>query len=128
MKRYALFTAVITSLFISAPAQAQELLATYTAYLSRNDHHNSYGERLRSVAAIIRQDRANYHRFNVRDPEDKWDPFFAKVRNRNLLEQWLRNGHMSGNTRNRILYGNPVITVRVYGYDGVGEYIRVTVE
>ncbi len=126
MKRIILFL-LSTTLFIPNSAQAQELLASYTAFLSQDDHYSSRGERLKSAAAIIRQDRANYHRFNMRDPEDKWDPFFGKIRNRSLMERWLRNGYMSRKTRQRILYGNPVIHVRIYGYDGVGEYIRVTV-
>ena len=33
----------------------------YFTVLDKNDYYNSNGERLRSVAEILRQDRANYH-------------------------------------------------------------------
>jgi hypothetical protein len=32
---------------------------------------------LTSAAAIIRQDRANFQRFGIRDPEDEDDPFLS---------------------------------------------------
>ena len=54
---------------ISTPVSthAQELIESYTALLSEADHFNSSGQRLTSAAAIIRQDRANYYRYGVRD-------------------------------------------------------------
>ncbi len=55
---------------------ANELVDSYVARLSAQDHFNSKGVRLESVAAIIRQDRANYHKFNLRDPEDTYDGVF----------------------------------------------------
>jgi hypothetical protein len=38
--------------------------------LSEQDHLNSNEQRLTTAAAIIRQDRANFHRFGLRDPAD----------------------------------------------------------
>ncbi len=44
----------------------------YAAFLSDNDRHNSSGDPLKSVADILRQDRANYHkgRSDRKDEDD----------------------------------------------------------
>src|ERR1700748_1595566 len=60
---FALGGAIITPV----SAHAQELIESYTALLSEADHFNSGGQRLPSATAIIRQDRANYYRYGVRD-------------------------------------------------------------
>ena len=70
-------------------AHADELREFYTTRLSANDHFSSKGKRLESAAAIIRQDRANYHKFKLRDLEDGEDVFFASADNRALLENQL---------------------------------------
>jgi hypothetical protein len=56
---------------------AQQLIGSYTTLLSDADHFNSRGQRLTTAAAIIRQNRANFHRFGIRSPEDQDDPFFG---------------------------------------------------
>ena len=61
---------VIVSVTASfATCSAQELRESYKALLSERDHFNSEGQRLTSAAAIIRQDRANVHRFGIKDAE-----------------------------------------------------------
>jgi hypothetical protein len=80
-------TAIITT-----PSRAQELIESYVAFLSETDHFNSNGQRLTSAAAIIRQDRANFHRFGIRDPQDEDDSFFADSGNRETLERMLETG------------------------------------
>lgn len=77
---------------IAGPAQAQQLLDTYIAQISERDHFNSKGVRLWSAAAIIRQDRANFHRFGIRDPADQPDTFFADMGNRAKLERMIERG------------------------------------
>jgi hypothetical protein len=57
-----------------------EILCSYIARISEQDKYNSAGDSLVSdqkpllavAAAIIRQDRANYHEFNKPDDEDQW--------------------------------------------------------
>jgi hypothetical protein len=39
------------------------------------------------VAAILRQDRANYHRFHKRDANDQSDPFFSTEAHRDLFSK-----------------------------------------
>lgn len=107
---------------------AQELIASYTAHLSSQDHFNSRAIRLRNAAAIIRQDRANFHRFGIRDPADQWDSFFASKSNRARMESMLNNGSSGRGVRSRIVNGTPIVRVEIYGYGNRGTYIRVLVQ
>ena len=62
---------------IAMPAFSQErLLAQYIADIGPEDHLNSEGEKLDSFAALLAQDRANYHRFSIRHGDDEGDPIF----------------------------------------------------
>ena len=67
------------------PAAACDLKESYLARLGPADHFNSSGERLTSAAAIIRQDRANYHQFGKRDEEDDGDDFFGS---KEIVQRW----------------------------------------
>jgi lipase chaperone LimK len=106
-------------------AQAQQVIASYVARLSAADHFNSNGERLTSAAAIIRQDRANFHRFGVRDLEDESDPFFADQDNRAALEQMLERGRAAPGVIDRVVNGTPLVRVEVHR-SGSGPFIVVT--
>lgn len=119
--------ALLAALLSAAPAQAQQLLDSYAAHLSARDHFNSNGERLRSAAAIIRQDRANYHRFGLRDPADEGDRFFADMENRAAMERLLSRGRISPAAERAIVDGEAYIAVEVYGRAGVGDSVRVVV-
>ena len=59
MKKLVLFTGLF--LAASASLAVARPLETYVARLSAADHFNSNGERLTSIAAIIRQDRDTGH-------------------------------------------------------------------
>ena len=120
---------IVCSVGIAAPqAAAQELIASYTAHLSSRDHFNSRGIRLRNAAAIIRQDRANFHRFGLRDPDDEWDSFFGSKANRARMESMLNNGTSDPGVRSRIVNGTPIVRVEIYGRGSRGTYIRIIVE
>jgi hypothetical protein len=56
----ALFTVLLGVSVVSQACAAD--CAVYAAFLSDNDRHNSSGDPLKSVADILRQDRANYHK------------------------------------------------------------------
>ncbi len=116
---------LVAFLFMSTfqPVAAEQPLEGYVAKLSAQDHFNSKGVRLKSAAAIIRQDRANFHRFKVRDPEDEPDSFFASKDNRALMEEFLRNGRASQETLNAIVNGSPLVHVEIYS-----KHIVVTVQ
>jgi len=104
----------LAGMALAAPASAQQLLEAYQARLSASDHFNSNGERLRDPAAILRQDRANFHQFGIRDAEDEDDVYFGKKANRARLEAMLRSGRLDRATRNAILNGEPLVLVEVY--------------
>jgi len=111
---------------VATPVRAQVLVESYTAFLSEADHFNSNGERLTSAAAIIRQDRANFHRFGRGDPGDEGDRFFASIDNRAALERMLERGHAAPGVINAIVNRTPLIRVDIYR-DADGHFIRVTV-
>jgi hypothetical protein len=114
------------AMIAATPGRAQELIESYTAFLSEADHFNSNGQRLTSAAAIIRQDRANYHRFGRGDPGDEGDSFFASVGNREALERMLERGRATPGAISRIVNGTALIRVDIYRDSG-GPFIRVTV-
>lgn len=125
-KSLAITLAICEALCAPQPSKAQEMVESYVAFLSEADHFNSNGERLRSAAAIIRQDRANFHRFGRRDPDDQDDMFFAKAENRDALERMLERGQASPGVLSRIVNGTVLIRVDIFR-SRTGPYIQVTV-
>ncbi len=117
--------ALSSAVLLMAPAAGAQNrpLETYTARLSEQDHFNSNGQRLRTSAAIIRQDRANYHEFGRRDPEDEGDRFFASKANRARLEALIAQGHTTRSANNAVVNGTPLVTVEVYE-NYVNVYVR----
>jgi hypothetical protein len=73
-------------MFAAASAESSQGIS-YHARLSEQDHYNAGGRRLRSVAAILEQDRANFHRFGKRDRSDQTDPFFKSGAHRALFRK-----------------------------------------
>jgi hypothetical protein len=115
------FLVVLIAAILSAgpvhTARAQilgEYTETYTARLSPADHYNSNGVRLHSAAAIIRQDRANYYVYGIRDSEDEPDSFFSSKGNRSRMEQMLENGRATPHAVYKIVNETPLIRVDIY--------------
>jgi hypothetical protein len=126
LKKLIMAVAIAAITCLPTLARAQQLIGSYVALLSERDHFNSNGQRLTSAAAIIRQDRANFHRFGIRDPEDQDDPFFADEGNRAALEQMLERGHADPGVVARIVNDIVLIKVDIYRDTG-GLFIRATV-
>ena len=101
------------------------MLESYQALLSERDHFNSSGLRLTTAAAIIRQDRANYHRFGIRDQNDESDMFFADSANRTALERLLERGRAEPGVISRIVNGTPFVRVEVWRGNS-GSFVVVT--
>ena len=119
MSRNATFFTILALTILSlgclpGRASADELMDTYIARLSLSDHFNSSGKLITTVAGIIRQDRANYHKFGVRDHEDQNDSVFGIEHNRDIMESKLAAGHCSASARHSIVYGTPLIVVKIY--------------
>jgi hypothetical protein len=106
-------------------SKAQQLLESYQAFLSERDHFNSSGQRLTTAAAIIRQDRANFHRFGLKDPGDESDRFFANADNRAALERMLELGRAESGVISRIVNSTPLVRVEVW-QGSAGPFVVVT--
>ena len=106
--------AFLSSTQLITPALAQELLDSYIARIGPNDHFNSRGVRLKSASAIIRQDRANFHKFGRGDAEDESDSYFNSKANRGRMERMLRNGSSTRSAINAIINHQPLIRVKIY--------------
>ena len=109
------------------PAAAQQLIGAYTAFIGTDDLYNSSGARLTQPWQVLRQDRANYHRFGIRHAGDEWDPFFGSIENRAAMERMIMNCSMDPIARQNLLQGGATVFVRIYGAGGVGRYVDVTV-
>ena len=101
---------------------AMDPIESYCATMGRADHFASDGYRLKDAAAIIRQDRANFHAFNKRDPSDEDDSTFGSKANRARLERMLKNGNISRSVASSIVNGTPDVCIDVYG-----DFINVVV-
>ncbi|MEM6712874.1 MAG: hypothetical protein AAF590_11415 [Pseudomonadota bacterium] len=90
------------------------LIGEYTARISSNDRVNSQGDSLTTVAAILRQDRANFHRFGMAEAEDGDDPVFASQEERGRFERLIAKGQVSAETRRAILNASPLVRVQIF--------------
>lgn len=126
MKHAVLALGAVVLGLMAVPASAQELIDSYQAFLSQSNHYNSNGQRLTSAAQIIRQDRADLHRFGIRDPGDQDDTFFANADNRAALERLIDAGDSDPRDLRRIVNSNVTVEVDIYESDG-DNYAFVTV-
>lgn len=125
MRKFLLIFAILAALPVVV--HSQQLLETYVALLSANDHYNSNGQRLTEPWQIIRQDRANFHRYGTGDPQDEWDSFFGNFNNRAAAEQMLLNAFISPQARSAIVNREVMIRVEVWGYGNTANALRVDV-
>ena len=119
---------VLMAVSLAGPALAQgNVIASYSAFLSMTDHYNSSGQKLTQPWQVIRQDRANFHRFELRDDWDDWDPVFDSANNRAKLENLLMQTSFSAGDRYLIVNNEIFINVTVYGNGKsvTGVYVEV---
>ncbi|MEM6383985.1 MAG: hypothetical protein AAF739_15035 [Pseudomonadota bacterium] len=115
--RNRVFRAMMVFGLVLAPvaSQAQGRLVTeYTARLSSADHETSQGVRHDTVAGVLRQDRANVHRFDAADPEDEVDEVFSDPHERGRFERLVSRGLIRPDVRRAIVNGTPLVRVTVY--------------
>ena len=125
MKR--LLMALAGLCMLAAPVAAQDVIGSYVAYIGVDDLYNSKGARLTQPWQVLRQDRANFHRFGIRQAGDEWDPFFSRIDNRAAMERMIMNGRIDPVARQNLLQGGSTVFVTIYGSGGVGRYVDVTV-
>lgn len=128
--RQLIYCSIATSLTLiaSTPSVADEIIEEYRACISQNDLHNSSGQRLTQPWEIIRQDRANYHRFGLADPDDYFDSFFASEKNREIVERMLMRGTITQSAGSDLVGGDVFVRVQIYGRGSRGNSVAVTVE
>jgi hypothetical protein len=125
MTRFAIAAlGVIAAGLLGSSAIARERpIETYYASLSVWDHVDGMGHRLPSVAAVLIQDRANFHNRHLRDPSDTGDRFFRRAENRRLIPGLLAAGGVDASTTDRILRAEPRVRV-----DRYADRLEVTIE
>lgn len=116
------------ALALPLPAAAQGLLASYTAYIGQADLTNSNGQRLTEPWQVLRQDRANFHRFGIRQFADEYDPVFPSMEARAQMESLLRQGTITREARRAILAGDTIVHVQVWGWGNRLHSVRVQTE
>lgn len=96
------------------------LLCSYQAKISDNDKFNGSGKLIATeynqatVAAILRQDRANFYKYNIRDTEDTSDCLMSSKDQRATFEKLMLNGTMDNSAIHAIIDGNPVVSVDLF--------------
>lgn len=101
-----------------APGAAQPYLGEYVAVIGAPDLVNSSGRRLTEPWQVIRQDRANLHRFGISQPGDQWDPWFADAAARAQLERLVQRAGVDPAARRDLMAGGATVEVRLYGWPG----------
>ena len=103
-------------------------IVNYIADIQEQDLYSSKGLRLSKAEQVLRQDRANVHKFGLGGEMDTRDGFFGKSANRALLEkaQYVTycNTNLSELKRN-ILQGRVpgFVDVMVFKMLGTGRYV-----
>lgn len=118
MRKFKTVTAaglLLASWLGAGAAHADDMLGSYVARISDRDHQASDGYALETAAQMVRQDRANWHKFHRRDRDDEGDGWFRTNDQRADLQRMLeRSGAMSSSTKRAIVNGEPLIQVDVY--------------
>ena len=127
MKNILLAMTMVLSTLAASASSAQEVIGSYVAYVGYADLFNSKGQRLTEPWQVLRQERANYHRFNIRQQGDEWDPFFGSIENRAAMEQMVISGWIDPVAANGLVNGNVFVFVEIWGSGNRGDYVRVSV-
>jgi hypothetical protein len=107
--------ALAALLSLPLPAAAQQLLASYSAFIAPEDLRNSRGQGLRDPWAVLRQDRANFHRYGIRQFADEYDPVFLSADARAQMQRLVAQGRIDPAARRVLRHGGGIVHVRVYG-------------
>lgn len=102
-------------------------VAEYVAFIGDADLYSSNGERLSAPWQVLRQDRANYHRYGIRQAGDQGDPLFDNIEDRALMEAYVRDGYISPQAAADIMRGGATVVVRAYAALPRGQWVEVDV-
>ena len=101
---------------INIPTQKDEKFNNrYRTRIGNRDHYNSHGVRLKTIADIIRQDRANYYKYGG-DSEDQSDRFFNTLKKREkILHLPIKAVGISYSSLQKIiLNSNPLLEIEMF--------------
>lgn len=110
----------------SQTAVAQEQIGAFTAFIGKSDMTNDKGATLSEPWMVLRQDRANFHRFGVSQPGDQWDPFFGSSQSRKSIQSLIARGKVDPKATKRLRSGG-IILVQVLGQGGKPSAINISV-
>ena len=121
MQRFAAaILAIVATFSTTLPSAAQNLadetIAFYEAYIGTQDLYNSRGVRLSTAQQVLRQDRANVHKFGIWQPGDQLDPIFNTVANREVMAKVMARNGLDPEVARQILRGNVMVYVEVWGH------------
>ena len=103
------------ALALATPALAQgQPIDSYCAQISDHDKYASDGFHLTDAGSILRQDRANWHRFGTPDADDYGDNTFDTVAARERIPSMFDNGNIERGLARQIVRGYPYICVDIY--------------
>jgi hypothetical protein len=106
---------IMMTMFVLFVTQSQaRLIESYTTRIGKADHYNSRGMRLENAGEILRQDRANFYRYRLRDVDDQSEYYFRSQKHRRVIPYRFRRGGTSRNTAWAIANQTPLIRVNVY--------------
>jgi hypothetical protein len=112
---FGLAVALAVATFATAqPTFAQTPIDSYCAQISDNDKVASDGYPLTDAASILRQDRANFHRFGIADENDYYDDIFTSADARENIPAMYDNGNIEDGLTREIVRGYPYICVDIY--------------
>lgn len=99
---------------VAPPAAAQGPVDEYCTTITENDKSASDGYRLGDAASILRQDRANYHKFGFRDRGDQGDRTFGSADARARIPAMLDGGNNDPSVLRQIVAGTPRVCVWIF--------------
>lgn len=113
--------------FLTTPVLAEEVIAEYLAWLDARDTVSSRGVKLKSFGAVLAQDRANFHRFGIRQELDTDDPVFGSRDMREKLPDLYKAGRpVEAYIRKDVMSGRGhYVFVRVLGNSGRVTHVDV---
>ena len=72
-------------LILTLPSYAFDGEHFYSAQLSKQDRFNQAGKRLTNIRDILKQDRINYHRYQIKQENDEDDSYYDAKKKSNAL-------------------------------------------
>lgn len=115
MRHLITLASLLLALALAQPALAQGVMQdSYCTQISENDKYASDGYALTDAGSILRQDRANFHRFGIADDGDQADATFDSTKARQALPAMLDNGFIDDTTADQIVRGTPYVCVDIY--------------